>query len=493
MGGGPTEVSDTTRNVLLETANFLPASIRKTSAALRLPSEASRRYERGLDPELALRASRRTVALLAQIAGGTPPSDIVDVYPGKSEPRRILVHEDEIGGLLGHTYSRDLVTKVLTSLDFEVEPVDSKLLVTVPGHRPDVEGRADLAEEIARITGYDEIPTTLPTGAPPEPYVEPVMLAGEQAKDVLVASGLREVKTYSLVAPGSDARLLLDGFDTNGTADLSGDGLTLHNYLSTDISVLRTELLPSLLDTARSTLRNRERVAIFEIARVYLPPLEPLPTERMRLGIVMTGPGAPVGWNAPERPADFFDLKGAIVEALGRFNVPHRFAPARAGTYHPGRCAELRVGAGEGEAIGYLGQLHPLIAERFDLEGREVYVAELGFDALVEDGLGQPQLEPLARFPGLDRDLALVLDRDAPHEAVESTIRDAGGALLERVALFDLYQGQQVAAGKRSLAYTLRFRAPDRTLTDAEADDAMSRIIASVRSGFGAQVRGADA
>jgi phenylalanyl-tRNA synthetase beta chain len=144
-------------------------------------------------------------------------------------------------------------------------------------------------------------------------------------------------------------------------------------------------------------------------------------------------------------------------------------------------------------SLGYLGQLHPLVAERFDLEGREVYVAELAFDTLIGAGQGQGQLEPLARFPGLDRDLALVLDRDTPHERVAATIRDAGGTLLERVALFDLYQGQQVAAGKKSLAYTLRFRAPDRTLTDTEADDAMSRITAAVRSGLGALVRGADA
>ncbi|MFN8635487.1 MAG: phenylalanine--tRNA ligase subunit beta [Chloroflexota bacterium] len=513
MGGGPTEVGDRTVNVLLETANFLPATIRKTSAALRLPSEASRRYERGIDPDLALRASRRTVALLAQIAGGTPPSDIVDVYPGKTEPRRILVHEDEIGGLLGYTYSRELVTSVLTSLDFGVEPVDSKLLVTVPGHRPDVEGRADLAEEIARITGYDEIPTTLPTGAPPEPYMEPLMLAGEQAKDVLIAAGLREVKTYSLVAPGSDARMRLDGDGSNGAgphwASPGRDGLTLHNYLSTEISVLRTTLLPSLLDTARATLRNRERVAIFEIARVYLPPMTPLPSERLRLGIVMTGPGAPVAWNAPARQTDFFDLKGAISELLGRFNVPHEIAPAKASGYHPGRCAELHLPSELPPhlarqmqlephetvtiSIGYLGQLHPTIAERFDLGGREVYVAELAFDRLVEHGQGQGQLEPLGRFPGLDRDLALVLDRDTPNADVETMIRENGGELLERVALFDLYQGAQVAAGKRSLAYTLRFRAPDRTLTDAEADDAMSRIVASVRSKLGAQVRGADA
>jgi phenylalanyl-tRNA synthetase beta chain len=319
------------------------------------------------------------------------------------------------------------------------------------------------------------------------------MLAGEQAKDVLVAAGLREVKTYSLVAPGSNARLHLDRVATNGTESSTGDGIALHNYLSTDISVLKTELLPSLLDTARSTLRNRERVAIFEIARVYLPPMTPLPTEQMRLGIVMTGPAVPVAWNAPARPADFFDLKGAIDEVLDRFQVTGAYRSAQADSYHPGRCAELLLGSGVGKSVGYLGQLHPLIAERFDLEGREVYVAELAFDTLVEHGQGQPQLEPLARFPGLDRDLALVLDRDAPHEQIAASIQDTGGALLERVALFDLYQGPQVPAGKKSLAYTLRFRAPDRTLTDAEADDAMSRIVGEVRSRFGAVVRGVDA
>jgi phenylalanyl-tRNA synthetase beta chain len=500
MGGGPTEVSDTTRNVLLETANFLPASIRKTSSTLRLPSEASRRYERGVDPGLALRASQRTVQLLAEIAGGTPPADIVDVYSNPAEPRRILVHEAEIGGLLGHTYSRELVTRVLTSLDFTVEPVDTKLLVTVPGHRQDVEGRADLAEEVARITGYDEIPMTLPTGAPPEPYVEPLRAAGDAAKDVLIASGLREVMTYSLVAPGASTRLQpgvshglqVNGSANNGTAGAAGE-IPVYNAISADLSALRVELLSSLLPVARNTLRHRDRAAIFELARVYLPPMQPLPTERLRLGIVMTGSAAVTGWNAPARPTDFYDLKGVVAELLGRFNVPYQLAPAVTDGYHPGRCAQLCVGGGDGVLVGYIGQLHPLVAERFDLEGRDVYVAELAFDTLVEHGLGQPQLEALARFPGLDRDLALLLDRIVPHAAVESAIRSAGGPLLERVALFDLYQGSQIEAGKRSLAYTLRFRAPDRTLTDAEADDAMSRIVSEVRQRFGAVIRGLDA
>ncbi|MCC7370625.1 MAG: phenylalanine--tRNA ligase subunit beta [Chloroflexi bacterium] len=496
MGGGPTEVSDTTRNVLLETANFLPATIRKTSSALRLPSEASRRYERGVDPGLALRASQRTVQLLTQIAGGIAPADIVDVYPTPIPPREILVHEDEIGGLLGHAYSRELVTRVLTSLDFKVEPSEGKLRVTVPGHRQDVEGRADLAEEVARITGYDEIPTTLPTGSPPEPYVEPLRAAGDTAKDVLTAAGLREVMTYSLVGPGTAARLSLNGPASNGIASNGTAAqceVPVHNAISADLSALRTELLTSLLGVARSTLRHRDRVAIFELARVYLPPMQPLPTERMRLGLVMTGAAGITAWNAPARQTDFFDLKGVVTELLGRFNVPHRIVAAVADGFHPGRCAQVSVGMGDGEVVGYLGQLHPLVAERFDLEGREVYVAELAFDTIIEAAVGQPQLEPLARFPGLDRDLALLLDRDASNAAVEQTIRTAGGPLLERVALFDLYQGPQVAAGKQSLAYTLRFRASDRTLTDAEADDAMASIVSSVRQQFGAVIRGLDA
>jgi phenylalanyl-tRNA synthetase beta chain len=299
--------------------------------------------------------------------------------------------------------------------------------------------------------------------------------------------------TYSLVGAGASARLKLDGDATNGTAAQAQAEIPVHNAISADLSVLRTELLSSILGVARSTLRHRDRVAIFELARIYLPPMQPLPTEKLRLGIVMTGVAGLTAWNAPARQTDFFDLKGTITELLGRFNVPHRIAPARAGAYHPGRCAELFVGSGDGVSVGYLGQVHPLVAERFDLEGREVYAAELAFDTLVEHGLGQPQLEQLARFPGLDRDLALVLDRDAPNLDVVAAIRAVGGPLLERVALFDLYQGPQVAEGKRSLAYTLRFRAPDRTLTDAEADDAMSRIVAEVRQRFGAVIRGLDA
>ncbi|MCC6178538.1 MAG: phenylalanine--tRNA ligase subunit beta [Chloroflexi bacterium] len=493
MGGGTTEVSERTRSVALETANFLPATIRRTSAALRLGSEASRRYERGVDPDLALRAAERTVELLTKIAGGTPPASIVDVYPTHLVPRRIDVDERDIGALLGHTYSRETVTSVLESLDFGIQSQDGRLRVTVPGFRPDVEGMADLAEEVARITGYDQIPMTLPTGVPPQPKVEPLRAAGDQAKDVLIACGLQEVKTYSLVGPGATARLRLDGVSAEEQPLL--EGVRVPNAVSAELSVLRTELLPSLLDTVRTNLRHHDRVAIFEIARVYLPPLAPLPTERTRLSLVLTGPATPVAWNAPARDVDFYDVKGAIEELLARFNAPVAFVPVQSAIYHPGRCAELRlIGRNGIEApVGRLGQIHPLIAERFDLAGRAVYAAELEFDALVAMGQGQGQIQPLPRFPGLDRDLALVLDRGTPHVDVETEIRAAAGDLLDEVRLFDRYEGPQVPADKKSLAYTLRFRAPGRTLTDEEADEAVARIVAALSANFDARVRGTEA
>ena len=489
MGGASTEVSETTRNVVLETANFQPRTIRRTSSLLRLGSEASRRFERGLDPDLAMVAAERTTELLVRLTGGTAADGIVDVYPGRTEPRQILVDEDDVAGLLGRPYARTQVAEVLRSLDFVVEPRGERLLVTVPGHRPDVEGRADLAEEVGRITGYDAIPDSLPTGAPPEPKVDSERMAAERARDVLVGCGLREVITYSLVAPDSTARLLAVGEPAGG--DPGPELIPVANPISTDQSVLRTTLLPSLIDTARSNLRHRDGVAIFELARVYLPPLDPLPTERMRLGILLTGRLAPADWNAPAHPADFWDLKGMVEELLRAFGLTGRWAAAARPEHHAGRCAEVRVTSDDGsvESLGFLGQLHPRAAEAFDLRGRELYAAELYFDILAAAALGQGQIRPLPRFPALERDLALVVDRTTPAADVATALADAGGELLEQGGLFDVYQGPQVPPDKKSLAYTLRFRAPDRTLTDEEADAAMARIVAAATERFGATVR----
>lgn len=489
MGGERTEVGEATRNVVLETANFAPRVIRRMARELRLPSEASRRFERGLSPELAMVAAQRTVGLLTDLAGGTAADGVVDAYPGRSEPRQLLVHEDQIANLLGRPYGHAQIGEVLESLEFAVEPRGERLLVTVPAHRLDVEGRADLAEEVARITGYDSLPEALPTGALPEPKVDPLRAVGELAKDVLVGCGLREVMTYSLVSPTSVSRLLGPEGVSGGAVDDVAP-IPVANAISAEQSVLRTTLLPSLLETARLNLRHRDGVAIFELARVYLPPLDPLPREELRLGVLLTGPFGPPAWNAPARQADFFDLKGIVEELLARLGLTGRFSAAGAPPYHPGRCAELRVGAGDPAApIGSLGQIHPGAAERFDLAGHEVYAAELRFNVLAARAAGQPQIRSVPRLPGLDRDLAFVVDRSTPHAEVEAALRSAGGALLESVRLFDLYDGPRVPSNKKSLAYTVRFRAPDRTLTDQEADAAVARVVEAICAGFGARLR----
>ncbi len=501
MGGADTEVDNATRNMVLETANFAPGSIRRTARELRLASEASRRFERGLDPELAMFAAQRTVSLLLELCGGQAADGIVDVYPGRAELRRMVVHEDDITRLLGRPYARAEVVGVLESLDFGVglEPGSDRLVVSVPGHRGDVEGRADLAEEVARITGYDAIPNAIPTGAPPEPKGDPLRVAAEAARDVLVGCGLREVMTYSLVAPESEARLLANRGEVTAEAQRSGrkKQISVTNPLSVEHSVLRTTLLPSLIDTARANLRQRDGVTIFELARVYLPPLDPLPTERTRLAIVLIGRTTPRSWTTPPREADFFDLKGIVEELLASFGLRGELAPAASPGYQPGQCAEVALAndgpnASDSVRLGLLGRLHPRVAEAFDLPRLvgAVYAAELEFDLLAERLQGQPQIRPLSRFPALERDLALVVDRATPHAEVAGEIRTAGGDVLGSARLFDLYEGPQVPPGKKSLAFTLRFRAHDRTLTDDEADAAVEHIVTAVTGRFGARVRG---
>ncbi|MBA2448521.1 MAG: phenylalanine--tRNA ligase subunit beta, partial [Chloroflexi bacterium] len=366
---------------------------------------------------------------------------------------------------------------------FTIEPQGERLLVTVPGYRQDVEGRADLAEEVARVSGYDAIPETLPTGVPPESRIDPVRAAADRAKHILVGCGLQEVMTYSLVAAGSASRV----FGVEGAASV--EEIAVANAISSEQSVLRVTLLPSLLETARANLRHGDGVALFELANVYLPPLGPLPTEQPRLGIVLIGQATPTAWNAPRREADFFDLKGIIEELLASFGLAGRFRTWSAAGYQPGRCAEVVLGGGEALPVGLLGQLHPRVVEGFDLGDRRVYAVELRFDLLAQHAQPQPQIRPIPRLPGLDRDLALIVDHSTPHADLEAALRATAGELLERITLFDTYAGPPVPPGKKSLAYTLRFRARDRTLTDDEADAAVARLVTTVAERFGAVLR----
>jgi phenylalanyl-tRNA synthetase beta chain len=492
MGGYNSEVGDDTRRIVIESAHFDPRSVRRTARALRLPSEASRRFERGVDPEGTARAADRAAALIVELAGGEAAAGHLDVDVAPRAPREIALRPADVSDILGHTYSAETIASTLRPLGFDVTPADGVLQVRVPSFRRDVEGRADLAEEVARIHGYDAIPTKLPAGPLPPPDLDPTRARADVARRTLVACGYQEVITYSLV-DGGQLRRLDSGAEWSG-AGTTGDErmIQLHNYMSVDRAYLRTTLLGSLLETLAANLRNRERVYLFELARVYLPPLAPLPTELTRVGIVFTGPREPTAWNTPAVAGDFFDLKGSVEALLAGLRVRGvRFVGAPHASFHPGRSAALEIGDEDAtQRLGVFGQIHPLVAERFDLGKREVYAAELELDALVRWAGENPASTPLPRFPGVAVDLAVVVDEDVRETDVAAAIRAAGAPLLAELRLLSVYQGPPVPEGRKSLAYALVFRAPDRTLTDEDAAPVQAAIEAMLRDRFAGVIRG---
>jgi phenylalanyl-tRNA synthetase beta chain len=486
MGGADSEIVDDTHDVVLEGANWDRPSIRLTSSALGLASEAARRFGRGVDPDLTAAAVASATRMTLDLAGGSAAAGLVDEYPGRAETRTIQVRRGQIEALLGTTYTREQVVGTLEALGFAVSG-DELLRVTVPGWRRfDVEGRADLAEEVARVVGFETVPTTLLAGALPEP--RPDGDGGFEAelrlRHVLASAGLQEVITYSLVDPD-----LLDKLHAEGSPDGAEAVARVANPQSPELSVLRPSLLGSLLQTLRTSLRQRERAALFELGRTWSASGNAEPDERRRVGVALAGPRQPLGWTQAEPSVyAFFDLKG-IVEAVCRaFHVQVAFMPAQHPSLHPGRTAEV---CADSTRLGVLGQLHPLVVERFDLEnGSPVLLAELDLERLLAHGQPPPAAVTPSRFPHADRDISVIVPEALPHAELEQAIREAAGPLLEQVRLFDVYQGGAIPAGRKSMAYTLRYRAPDRTLADDEVAAVHGQVEARLRDSFGAEVRG---
>jgi len=494
MGGEDTEIVDTTREVVLEGASWDRARIRGASAALTLSTEASRRFGRGVDPDLAALGVARATQLTLELAGGTAAGGLTDEYPGRESPRTICVSPEHIDALIGVHYSPEQVAETLDALGFPLVERGDELVVTVPGWRRfDVEGRADLAEEIGRIIGFDSVPTTMLHGALPAPrpdgdggYADEI-----RARNTLAAAGLQEVITYSLVDPGLAALLSIEP---------DGDGevaINIANPQSAEQSVLRPSLLGGLLLAVRSNLRQRDRVLVYELARTWHSPLTPLPAERRHVGIVMLGPRSPrhfqiVDDSSDERASaedslDYFDLKGIVDALCSAFRVPVRYVPSRHPSFHPGRTADVYAGA---QRLGVLGQLHPAIAERFDLEVTRVLAAELDFELVLQAREPLLTVQTPSRFPSADRDIAIVIEEATQHADVEAAIREAAGPLLEHVQLFDVYRGRSIPDQRKSLAFALRYRARDRTLEEDEVGAVHAGVERALRTRFGADVRG---
>ncbi|MBI2941560.1 MAG: phenylalanine--tRNA ligase subunit beta [Chloroflexi bacterium] len=517
MGGLDTEVTSETTTVLLESANFNPTSIRRTARALRLGSEASRRFERGMPAAHTAPAAWRATDLIRQLAGGTVARGVADNYPAPQPVVDILLARSEIRRLLGVDFAPAEVTRMLAGLGFSVRPEGDAFHVTVPPARLDVTSPADLCEELARIAGYDTLPTSLPSGEIPEPTPNEPWDWASALRSTLVGLGFDEVIAYTLTSRERLGRLLAVDATTAGAESfmaaagresLPADPLVatvaerfipLHvepvrliNPLSADGEVLRTTAFVSLLELLRDNLRHFDRdVHLFEIGRIYLPRPNDLPEERMVLTAVMGAFRSGRRLGARDENG-FFDVKGvaeAVLVPLGLRELEYR--PVRHPIFQPGRTAVV-LRAGEGaepeRVIGVLGEVAEPVRAAFDVDQR-AYLLGLDLQRLWGVATRHRTYWPLPRFPAVGQDVAAILDASITADEVAAVIRRAGQPLLKEIELFDVYQGDPVPAGKRSLAYHLVYQTPERTLTDREVAEVHRRIEQALIGELGAQLR----
>jgi phenylalanyl-tRNA synthetase beta chain len=514
MGGLESEVTEETTDVLLESANFHFINIRRTSRLLGLTSDASQRFGRRVDPELTVKAAVRAAWLMAELGGGTVVQPTVvgiigDLYPGRQTQQVVVFDPAYAARVLGIEIPTDEIERILTSLEFQVarsrQPSSTRLLVTPPSHRLDVTRPIDLVEEVGRIWGYDRFPTTLMRDELPPQRANPHLEGAERVRDLLVGCGLDEVITYSLVNIKDEGKLRPQG--TTSSPPKSGGtegGLHVLNPLSAERTYLRQTLLPSLLHTTRENLRFLDRVAIFEIGAVYLPVEgQTLPDEPLRLGVVMIGPREARSWLVVKEstPLNFYDLKGVVEALLAGLGLEGTFKQDEHPAFHPGRCAQ--VGFGD-SVVGVMGELHPLVREAFALPAQPVCALEFDLEALLI-AIGKVRTitststatttststttTTISRFPAVVQDVALVVDENLSADEVRRAILASGGQLLRDVRLFDLYRGEPIPPGKKSLAYSLTYQAEDRTLTDGEVAKVQARIVRHLAKELGAELR----
>ncbi|HEX3391104.1 MAG TPA: phenylalanine--tRNA ligase subunit beta [Solirubrobacteraceae bacterium] len=505
MGGERSEVHDGTTRVLMEVANWSGPNIHRSSWALGLRSEASGRFEKGLAPEQCLHAQAIATKLMIELCGARLLPGTIDIGGPAKPPMTIRLRERRVESILGMAVPRERQREILVALDFAaVDAVadvpggtpgaapagEPALDVTVPPlRREDITREADLIEEIARINGLGELPATLPARRGAYGRLSDTQRLRRRAVDALVGRGLYEAVGWTFTAPGLYDRLHLPADDPRRRAPV------LENPLSEDQSLLRTTLLGSLLDVARHNVaRGMADLRLFEVGRVFALDGDRAVSERDSVAMMLTGRIAPVTWGAGEpAKADLFAAKG-VLEALGEaLRVEFECRPGEQPFLHPGRSAGVLC---DGEQIGWLGELHPLVAREWDLDGAAVM--ELDLDRLLAlAAAGEHGYQDVISYPGLRQDLAVVLSRDVPAARATELVRAAGGDLLDSVEVFDVYEGpalpppssEQVGEGRRSLALSLSFRASDRTLTDADVVPLRERIVQALEE-LGGELRG---
>lgn len=468
MGGENSEIMDDTVDVVFESANFNGTSIRQTALALGMRTEASGKFEKNIDPLLTLPAVDRACELVELLGAGEVMDGVIDVLNDIPEPRTIELEPDRINALLGTDISEADMVEYLRRLEIPVEGHE----IRVPSWRPDLVGMADIAEEVGRLFGYNNIPTTTFRGAATEGGYTEAMKLENRAGSLCRSLGYSEILTYSFVSPSIFDQIRLPEDSSLRNA------MRIQNPLGEDASIMRTVALPSMLAIlARNNAYHNDAVKLYELAKVYLPkPGQTLPDEPKHLVLGTYG-----------EHEDFFKMKGEIEAFLRGMNVPEaRYtAEKHDPTFHPGRCARVSVG---GIDLGCFGQIHPLVARSYGIDG-EIFAAELNFTALLSLQLPEKTYTPLPKYPAVTRDIAVVCGEAVTVAALSDCIRTAGGKLLRSVELFDIYRGKGIASGSKSAAFRLTLRADDRTLTDADSDGVVSAVLAALEKELNAKLR----
>ncbi|PYS86556.1 MAG: phenylalanine--tRNA ligase subunit beta, partial [Acidobacteria bacterium] len=486
MGGEDSEISNTTSDVLIESAYFNPASVRRTARVLGLHTEASHRFERGADPEGVLRAQERCVALICEIAGGVATADALDVYPNRSSPGAVSLRRERVEAITGLRVADTDKLRILTALGFELRNDGAtQLTFTIPSWRHDIAIEEDLVEEVARHTGYDKITTGLP----------PASLAGEYhsterrkraLRDALAARGCYESISFSFIGAAYDDQFeLIPAFAVD---DRAQGFVTLQNPIIEDWTRMRPTLLPGLLSAVRHNLNQGTRgIALFELGRVFRArtPGE-LPDERECLALAATGGILEAGKAAPGRDCDFYDLKGALDAAVEALKVPAlEYVAARVKHLRVGQTAAISL---KGNRVGSIGRL----AESVAVENKfkpTVFVAEIDLTALLEIPVTPVLYSPLPRFPSIVRDVSLLLDRKVTVAELLRAAKDQSSESCAGATFVGTYEGEGIAEGKRSVTVRFEYRRPDRTLRDEEVDELHWPLVEALKEKFGAEVR----